>query len=246
MRRRRAAFALAVLAASSAFGAPGGGAEPLAPFFDDLRQGPVDATPPPPVLDAFDRAVLDLCGDWGAPVAEQGFRTLLERFPGRRRAILEAAGLDDAAALAALWFGKGAFRHVFCGAPEGGKLGGLHWVGRYLQAQDKGWAGPMTAAACRRREIAPPVYTLGLWYRRLDGTLGRKCPGGYASSQGAADILAAVSAAAVTVNAPGRTVCLGRGRHPAGVFPMVVVVEDGALVTAYPDVSPPDTPACGE
>lgn len=225
-------------------GAMSGAPEPLAPFFDDVRQQPVDPTPPAPEFGAFDEAVMAVCGDWGAAVAESDFLSLMTRFPQERQTILERAGVQDKENLARIWFKEDGFRHVFCGEPEDKKLGGMHWIGRYLQAQREGWAGRLEA--CDAQEIVPPVYTLGLRYRRPDGTWGRKCPGGYAYSEFALSILAEVTAEVVKVRQKGRHVCIGTGQYPGGSFPMVVVVDSGAVVTAYPDASPPDRPACGD
>lgn len=236
--------ALAAAVAVVMLGAMGGAPDTPPPFFDEVRQEPVDATPPPPVLGDFDRAVQDLCGGWGDSVEETEFLALLSRFPHERRTILDVGGVENEEKLAKIWFKDDGFRHVLCGEPGGRTLGGMHWYGRYAQAQDQGWAG--VAPACDRQEIAPPVYTLGIRYRRPDGTWGTKCPGGYAYSEGALDILAEVTAEAAKVTRAGRVVCIGRGRYPGGDFPMVVVVHDGGLVTAYPDVSPPDRRACGD
>lgn len=237
MRRLGAVLAVVFLGAMSE--AP----PPLEPFFDQERQAVPDPTPRPPTFGPFDRAVMKVCGDWGDPVSEEDFLSLLNRFPQERRTILDKGGVEGEERLARLWFARGGFRHVFCGEPGARTLGGMHWIGRYVQAQREGWAG--LARDCPRQEIAPPVYTLGLRYRKPDGSWGTKCPGGYASSEFALSILAEVTAEAVKVMRPGRVVCLGQGAYPGGTFPMVVVMEDGALVTAYPDVSPPDRPACG-
>lgn len=218
-----------------------GGRPELVPFFDAVEQGSPDRTPPPPILSPFDEAVQDLCGAWGGMIEKKDFLSLLNRFPQESKTIRELGQGIESANLAQLWFGRDGFRHVFCGEPEGRTLGGMHWVGRYLQAQREGWAGLMET--CERQEIAPPVYTIGTVYRRPDGSLGRKCPGGYAYSESAMDILAEVTRAAVQAKRRDG-VCIGEGMYPGGTFPMVVVIEGGAIVTAYPDVSPPGQPSC--
>lgn len=242
----RAAFIvlLAVSAAVLGLMAMSDAPPALEPFFDSQRDEPIDPTPPAPRLGAFDEAVIALCGGWGDAVEEKDFLSLLHRFPQERDLILKAGRLKDEKNLSQIWFRKDGFRHIFCGEPEGKTLGGMHWVGRYRQAQAEGWAG--MAPECPRQEIAPPVYTIGIRYRRADGRLGTKCPGGYAYTETAVDILADVTAAAVKARSRGKVVCLGRGRSPESTFPLVVVLRDGALVTAYPDVTPPDRPACGE
>jgi hypothetical protein len=225
------------------------GSEPeFEPFFNERRESVPDPTPPPPILSVFEEGILSICGDWGAPVRREGFLALIRK-PSEEMDVLRAVmpRLSDSD-LTEIWFKRDGFRHVFCGEPEGDKLGGLHWVGRYLQAQEKGWAGIMEPGACRASEITPPVYTIGTHYRRGDGGIGAKCPGGYAYSEAAVDILIETTEAVRAARkwaGQGRQVCIGEAHHPDGSFPLVVVVDAGALVTAYPDVSPPvDAPKC--
>ncbi len=228
--------------------AVGARAEPLAPFFDAVAEGPADPAPPAPALSAFDRAVLDLCGGWGDSVDGLNFIALLRRFPQERESLTRLASGMDEKKLSDLWFREDGFRHIFCGDPGQRRLGGMHWAGRYLQAQEEGWAGRLTG--CRHQEIAPPVYTLGLRWRRPDGSWGAKCPGGYAVSESASSLLTRVTAEAMKAGraaaAEGNRVCLGTARHGGRDVSWVVVTRNGAIVTAYPDVTPPNRPACGD
>lgn len=224
-----------------------GGEPALRPFFDTVDQGVLDPAPPPPVITPFERAMLDLCGDWGSRPDGAAFVALLQRFPAHRDALYAAFGAADDDGLRRLWFRHDGLAHVLCGEPGRKRLGGLHWRARYRQAQQEGWAGRMTAAECDRTEIAPPVYTVGTRYRRPDGGIGEKCPNGYAVSEGALDILADTTSAVRAAGFPrARTVCLGEGRDGDRVFPLVVVIEDGAVITSYPDASPaPHLSRCG-
>ncbi|WP_407891223.1 EndoU domain-containing protein [Scytonema sp. NUACC26] len=48
----------------------------------------------------------------------------------------DAQFLED---LTNIWFNVKGFDHVFCGEPvAGGSIDGLHYVGRYVELQEKG------------------------------------------------------------------------------------------------------------
>ena len=51
----------------------------LLPFFDDVAVAGDDPSPPPPPLDALDRGVLEVCGDWGSRPRARDFRAMLDR-----------------------------------------------------------------------------------------------------------------------------------------------------------------------
>ena len=114
-----------------------------------------------PPLDALDRAVLDVCGDWGSRPRAREFRAMLDRPEVAEDVRQLYAALDRSVRggpvglqrfkdeLTAVWFDAGGFAHVFCGEPRADGLGGLHYRGRYLQLQELGQAGLMTAAECR-------------------------------------------------------------------------------------------------
>lgn len=235
MRRRLAAlFAVLLLGAMA-----DGGETAQVPFFDMVDDGRYDPAPPPPTVGPFDAAILDLCGGWDAPVRKAAFLAMLDAFPKERAVLIQAAG-GDIDIFTDRWFRREAFKHVLCGDPGRKSLGGLHWAPRYKQAQDRGWISRLTT--CKRTEILPPVYTLGILYQRGDGASGmdEKCPGGYALTLTALDILQA--GAKVAPVRSGRSVCIARERD----VPLLVVIEDGALVTLYPDATPDQSkPACG-
>ncbi|MFC3227500.1 EndoU domain-containing protein [Marinibaculum pumilum] len=221
----------------------------LMPFFDDREPAgaDLDPAPPAPALDALDRAVLDLCGDWGSRPDRAAFRRKLDD-PGleqpiaRLRQDLEVpAGTppaDFADALAAAWFAADGFAHIFCGEPGHGTIGGLHYAPRYLQMQERNWGG--LDPACGDMEIAPPIYTIGVRYRRPGGGQGTACPKGYALGLDAHGLFVEAGRALQDVgDRPGNTVCLHRVTPQAGEpYLAVFVARDGAIRTFYPDASP--------
>lgn len=230
-----AALVLAVLGLTAAPGALADGG--AAAFFDAVDEGPGDLRPPPPALDAFDRAVLDLCGPWGARPDREAFVALMASQPD----IVAAAG-GSMKTLRHVWFGAGAFAHIVCGEPRRDRLGGFHYQGRYLQAQREGWAG--FDGGCGVRERDGPILTFGVRYRRPDGSEGRQCPKGYVLGQSAhALLLAATRAWAAAGGRDG--VCLAP-LPGADTGRAVVVIRGGALRTYYGDATPdPALPVCG-
>jgi hypothetical protein len=114
------------------------------PFFDNEDRPANDATPRPPTLSAFDRAMLKVCGDWGARPTRADFRAALDDpavaadvtriYDALGGAVLgprrDPVGFREE--LTGIWFDEDGFRHIFCGEPSGGTIGGLHFVGRYL------------------------------------------------------------------------------------------------------------------
>jgi hypothetical protein len=223
----------------------------LRAFFDDHDDGAKDPTPRPPTLSAFDRAMLDVCGDWGSNPRAATFRAALDRptlaadvdriyqalggaVTGEPR---DLAGFKDE--LTTAWFDEQGFRHIFCGEPSGGNLGGLHFVGRYLEMQEKGWGG--LAERCNETEIAPPVYTFGVRYRIARGGLRAACPKGYPLNLDAGEILIEATKALKLMlpRTSGKAMCL---HHVAEAgqrdYLAVFVIKNSAVRTFYPDASP--------
>lgn len=214
--------------------------------FFDTRDGPErpDMTPPPPPLEPFDRAVLELCGDWGSRPRRADFRAMLDRpdLAADVAAMRERLGGSGAETfkdeLAEVWFRADGFAHVFCGEPGEREIGGLHYRGRYLQLQELDLAGPLTPAECLTTEIEPPVYTFGVRFLTPGGEVREDCPKGYAHDLGARDLLVeATEAWQASRGRPGRQ-CLeevgeGRGRYLA-----VFVRDRGGVRTFYPDATP--------
>lgn len=201
---------------------------PLRPFFDHVDEGPADVRPPPPALDAFDRAVLEVCGPWGAHPDKSAFRALVA---GEAALVAAAGGLE---ALERAWFAADGFAHVFCGEPDADGLGGFHFEGRYLQAQAEGWAGFSSACAVQERD--GPIKTFGVRYQVPGGGLRTQCPKGYVRGQPARELL--MEATQAWRRAKGQDkVCLApvegaeKGRA-------VVVIRNGGIRTYYGDATP--------
>jgi len=122
------------------------------PFFDnDVK---TNMQPDAPVLTSLDKDVLSLCGGWGSKVSAREFESMLlkSKHSQSLKSIKQAlsnriftrtnSDRDFVSQLSKVWFKEAGFAHVFCGEPGHGRdLGGLHYAPRYLQAQQKGWAG---------------------------------------------------------------------------------------------------------
>jgi hypothetical protein len=222
----------------------------LEPFFDTDDQ-PNDPTPRPPSLNAFDHAMLKVCGGWGSRPSRAAFRSALDEAAlrpdvdriydaldgsilGPRR---ELAQFKDE--LTSAWFDQEGFRHIFCGEPSGGTVGGLHFSGRYLQMQEQGWGG--LATRCNSTEIVPPVYTFGVRYRISRGGLRTACPKGYALNLDASEILVEATKALKLMlpRTSGKAMCLHRiAEANERAYHAVFVIKSGAVRTFYPDASP--------
>lgn len=220
-------------------------------FFDRIDQGPEDPTPPPPLLGEVDMDVLRLCGGWGAQVPPGAFRAFLDSHASLRDSLVATlrADLDT---LIRAWTEADGFRHILCGEPDrrdGGRwsLGGMHYMGRYAQAQVNGWAGRLEGG-CSVVEIAPPIYTEGVVFLAPDGTVHTKCVNGYAQGLTAPDILHEVTKAyrdAMRSMGPATGACRHRVLDDGSVYQAVFVMRDGAIRTFYPDATPDDSvPYC--
>lgn len=226
-----------VLVAVALAGGHAAAADTPAPFFDHVDEGPGDLRPPPPALDAFDRAVLEVCGPWGAKPDREAFSALV----AQESDLVTAAG--GAPALTEAWFAAGGFAHIFCGEPGSERLGGFHYQGRYLQAQAEGWAD--VSPACGVREKDGPIHTLGVRYQVPRGGSRTQCPKGYVYGQSARALLLAATKAWAEA----------RGRHDVCLAPVdgarkgraIVVLRNGALRTYYGDATPDlSLPECGD
>jgi hypothetical protein len=222
----------------------------MRPFFDHRDDGAGDPTPRPPQLDAFDRAVLDLCGEWGSRPSRAGFRQMLGHPELAEDVAKLRDELDDAVRgpplspaqfideLTALWFAEDGFRHVFCGEPGEERLGGLHFKGRFLQMQERGWGG---MATCGQSEVDPPIYTIGVAFVTPSGQLERACPKSYSNMLGARALLVEATKAfrAQRANRPGEAMCVHQiARSESRRYQAVLVSRAGAIRTFYPHASP--------
>lgn len=231
------------------------------PFFDD---DPATAyRPPAPALDAFDRAVLRACGPIRGRATAAEFEALILDHISliRPRLPAEWRALDDRAIhrrLAAIWLGENGFDHVFCGEWQKGRIGGLHFRGRYLQLQRE-------AAACFRAtdrlEVDPGrIYAIGV--TSADGAEFAPIKS-YALAQSALDVLALGTAGFSACCGPdadwrlygdrfGHQVFLPSDAGGTSIMNRLVCgarnragTADAALVTLYPDATPRDTvPQC--
>lgn len=243
------------------------------PFFD--HDPATQQAPEPPKLNDFDEQVLKLCGDWGSRVEAADFEAMLlapnnrERLDRIRQAFkgeLYTTTQDRpqfVRELRRIWFEQKGFQHVFCGEPGVGEdLGGLHYVGRYWQAQNRGWAGYHRLAAdpsrraeekCRRpflkERLKPPIYALGIeFFNPSTSRNDVKCLGSYHLDMDAESLLIAGTRAFLEAYRPLGSVpdtqsCLVETALPgiAGYYSLVVT-RRGALRTFYPMAE--DPPYC--
>lgn len=232
------------------------------PFFRTNPSQP-KYIPDPPKLTEFDKGILKVCGDWGSYPSEKDFRSLLDssEYQGVVKGIYDRLDhqvitpnadlelLKDE--LTQIWFAdKGSkfarrggngetvgFRHVFCGEPDKSKLGGMHFVGRYLEAQEGKWAGAIWDKPFNKPEIQPPVYTLGIKYFDTKRNIKTKCEKGYTYNLHADDILVYATKAFKELGKDGE--CLYEMED--GKYQSVFVRKHDAITTFYPDL----TPHCG-
>jgi hypothetical protein len=239
----------------------------LQPFFDRASQSEqlrspvgrsVDATPRLPPLNKFDQSVLAICGEFGARVDPVDVRQLFNQSPAVVKQIKQAvdgeifAGrsrpsefLDD---LVQIWTENHAFSHIFCGEMKGERIGGLHYVGRYAQLQQQGKAGRLPDNQSEEEVLEGAIYTVGIELQAR-GRVLRDRKKGYAYPSDAAELLEDGTWAFKQFQ-PGHTdgtrSCLYSVNDPdASPFDMVFVKTDRAIVTLYPDATPPDNqPRC--
>jgi Bacterial EndoU nuclease len=232
----------------------------LIPFFDRIdnserhyfpHEVEVDITPLPPELSAFDRDVLQVCGNLGDRVDAQDFIELLTAYPQILKLIKAAVNgeifsgrnsdTEFIADLTEVWFKRDGFEHIFCGTIDDGQLKGMHYAGRYLQLQELGVAGRLPDNHHQEETIAGVVYTLGVLLKHGDRFIVDR-RNGYALVTDAAELLVAATVAFKSrsksrsvINFP--VVDADSGHTYSAVF----VKEDNAIVTFYPDATPTDS-----
>lgn len=238
------------------------------PFFDNADNpvaikvgGKADITPPAPSIDAFGQALNTTCGAAGKSVSPEEFKSLLRSNPdvlGRIQAFTQGKVYADRPAqttvegylndLTEAWFAVHAFDHIFCGEPEGnGPIGGLHYVGRYVQLQQSGEACRMDNF--RQNEVVPGViYSMGAIMKTPAGGLARSSIKGYGLTLSAEDILKAATRAFAenpAQSADKSTACLLPLGDDGKQFTTVFVRRKSGIRTFYPDATPAvDDPAC--
>ncbi len=203
----------------------------------------------------FDIGILKVCGDWGEKPDKEDFRILLDCAHNKdtvqriydeleHQVITPQANLElFKDELTQIWFTTSnfkevttVFRHVFCGEPGKSSLGGMHFVGRYVQAQENKWAGGVenNNSLCNQSNTKPPVYTFGMKYLRNDGKVGVKCPNGYAYNLHADDILISATKAFKEIGKDG--MCLYEMKEDQ--YHSVFVRKNNGILTFYPDLTP--------
>lgn len=240
----------------------------LLPFFDTVnnpeqhripRDRKADITPPAPILSAFDRAVLKTCGPIGTKVKADAFKQLMlenpdvlgklqqsvggELLPGRNT---EAEFLDD---LTAIWSDREGFEHIFCGELEGPeKIGGLHFVGRYLQLQEQGLGGRLSKNLDKEEVTPDVVYTLGVVVKKNGQTWIDDIKGYPLISDAQEILLDATKAFKAQGNATGACLLPVRDDDTGKSYRAVFVkgtasgIARDAIVTLYPDATPSGNP----
>lgn len=223
------------------------------PFFDNnsqalLNRQNLDVTPPAPVLNEFDTAIVELCGNPGKRVSRQEFQATLNNFPEVLANIKDYVGgsledgrssddefLDD---LTDIWFNVKGFDHVFCGEP-GRNIGGLHFVGRYLYLQQRNLAGILRNSINRSEVIPGAVYTVGVVMQVGNRQVSSPIKG-YAYTLNAEEIL---EMGAKTYKDNPNTgsqnqACLVSITDDGQTFDNVFVAREGAIRTFYSDATP--------
>ncbi len=211
---------------------------------------------PAPGRDAFDDAVLALCGEWGSRPSRSAFRASFddpahadaaERLGEALGHALPGAAPGRAAffdELTRIWFAREGFRHIFCGEPGETGLGGLHYRGRIHQLEEEGWGG---LADCRSAVHAPPIKSIGIAFRTPGGAVAEACPKSFLTGHDALSLLIEVTRAFATKkeHAAGERMCLhalSSERSPthseSSLDLAVLVTRDGAIRTFYPTARP--------
>lgn len=230
----------------------------LKPFFD-ISDNPeqhgfppgqlADITPPPPLLSAFDKEVLKTCGVIGSKVKATDFKQLMLNHPDVLEEIQQAVGgqllpvrstraefIDD---LTAIWSKREGFEHIFCGELERPrKIGGLHFVGRYLQLQNEAIAGRLDKNLAKEEVIPGVVYTLGVVVKKGDRTWIDDLKG-YPFVTDAKEMLLTVTKAYKDRgNAQGACLLPVVDPDTRKSYSAVFVKDRDAIVTFYPDATP--------
>lgn len=249
----------------------GGGETPVRtfpPFFDE-QYNPVkvdfpknqmrDITPPAPPITPFGEKVLETCGEFGGGIGSAKIEALLsgpeaeeviglvkdeigcELFGGCSNSVI----IEE---LAQIWSRSKGFAHIFCGEPDGGKMGGLHYFGRYLQMQENGWGGPLPTDKGKEEIEEGLIYTLGVQYLWQDRVREDRIKG-YPYTLDATEIfLHATKAFELTgARTEGKKACLYTvpADDEGESFKAVFVIKNRGIRTFYPDATPNlSMPAC--
>lgn len=216
--------------------------EQFVPFF--ANQQTREDQPVSPTITKFDQQSLAVCGGWGNKVKSSDLEGL---FTGKvlqylyeelnHTVITKNANIDlFKKELIKIWSERSAFEHVVCGQPgRHGKnnLGGLHYVGRYLEVQNNNWGG--LAESCQREQIDRPVYTLGVNFLTPRGSIATKCPSGYQYNMGVMDLIKEGTSAFKEQYISNKNgACIYSNMGVSYVF----VARNNEIVTFYPKINP--------
>ena len=230
----------------------------LLPFFDNVdnpvpvRFPPgqqVDITPPPPLLNPFDKAVLKLCGSIGRRVSPNNFKQLLSYYPDVLQKLQQASGgelrpgrnnqaqfIED---LTNIWFQRRGFEHIFCGEIyNANDIGGLHFHGRYLQLQNEGIGGRLPNNQGREEVVPNVIYTMGVVIKQENRTVTDVIKGYGYLSNAEEMLLDATKIFKLQGNNEGACIYNVRDRETGKSFPTVFVRKEKAIITYYPDATP--------
>lgn len=234
------------------------------PFFDNINNpvsglaygSPADVTPPIPTLNNFDTAVTDLCGQPGTIVSPSNFQMMMNSNPTVLASIKQSVGgflipgrtsdTDFLVDLTNVWFNVDGFEHVFCGEPvAGSSIGGLHYIGRYVELQEKGLAGRLNNNTSLEEVNPNTVYTMGV-VMKVGSSTAQSTIKGYPYTLNAEEILSI--AALAYKNNPNtsstNTACHLTVTDEGRTFKAVFVRRSGAIRTFYPDATPGSNPNC--
>ncbi|AHC39017.1 EndoU domain-containing protein [Ehrlichia muris] len=219
------------------------------PFFRTGEYHKCDDLLDPPVLNEFDKAVLDICGDWGNTPKVKDFKDMLNKKEYKKyvdeiyqglnhQVVTPNADLDKFKnELAELWFNRDGFTHIMCGQPRRSRLSGMHFFGRYIQAQENKWAGRHYDSVSD--EISDKVFTIGVVFKNRRGELVVDHRKGYDFLHANEIILHATNA--YKGFAKGPILELRRAKHclydSEGVT-YVFVARKGSIVTFFADLTP--------
>lgn len=216
-----------------------------------------DISPPAPPLEPFDKRILQICGNtFNAAVDPAQFRQLLRDYPDVLRRLKLATGgqikpgrQSDAEFIAdvtAIWFDQNGFKHIFCGEQDGKSIGGLHFVGRYLELQEKGMAGRIDRTSDGRKAtdevVDGAIYTFGTAIVNGDRIVAEHPVKGYPYASNGLEILLDATRAYSIFKATGdkgSVACLYTVKDPnVKPFQAVFVKKYNAIRTYYPDATP--------
>ncbi|KAF3890075.1 MULTISPECIES: EndoU domain-containing protein [Nostocales] len=230
----------------------------LIPFFDsennpvpvDFPEGQqLDISPPPPQLNPFDKAVLNVCGSIGTRVSPNKFKRLLSYYPDVLQKLQQASNgelrpgrkqksqfLED---LTEIWFKRRGFEHIFCGEIyNANDIGGLHFYGRYLELQNLGIGGRYVSDTTREEVVPGVIYTLGVVIKQ-GNQLVTDVIKGYGYLSNAQEMLLDVTRVfKLQGETDGACIYNASDRETGKIFPTVFVRKEKAIITYYPDATP--------